>query len=215
MTVLLPCFEDMAIEQILGNVNTPAGRQLAGERHVQAWHKHMEKYGSVPGIRCIHTNATTGEETMVGFAEWFIYDKPRTEAEYMLTKPLEGLSEADQEKVAAWSGPVRAARVRWMGGRPAAEFKYVAVAKDWRRQGVATMCTRWGIERCRELGIPAYLEASEEGKPVYEKLGFEVMDRVAFEWGGQDWLFPAMVFWPPGTKDEDKVPAGSHSKVVR
>ena len=68
------------------------------------------------------------------------------------------------------------------------------------------MCVQWGIERCRELGIPAYLEASAEGRPVYEKLGFEVVEEVPVELDGNIEIERGMMWWPPGTEDKQKKP---------
>lgn len=82
----------------------------------------------------------------------------------------------------------------------------MATDKDWRRKGAATACVQWGLDLCKELGILAYLEASEQGAPVYRRLGFETVDEVACEVDGEVARFPAMIWWPPGTKDEDKKP---------
>jgi hypothetical protein len=54
---------------------------------------------------------------------------------------------------------------------------------------------------CRELGIPAYLEASEEGAPVYEKLGFERVDVVECSHDGELFAYPIMVWWPEGMEE--------------
>ena len=69
------------------------------------------------------------------------------------------------------------------------------------------MCVKWGLKKCRELGIPAYLEASEEGEHVYKKLGFVEADKIRVDADGEEATFPAMIWWPPGTTDEDKMPA--------
>ena len=43
----------------------------------------------------------------------------------------------------------------------------------YRGQGAAGMLINWGVQKAREDGVPAYLEASAQGKPVYEKCGFQ------------------------------------------
>ncbi|GMF81483.1 unnamed protein product [Aspergillus oryzae] len=43
-----------------------------------------------------------------------------------------------------------------------------------RRRGVATMLVNWGLERAREDGLEVYLSSTQEGRFVYERLGFEV-----------------------------------------
>ncbi|KAB8070140.1 hypothetical protein BDV29DRAFT_160763 [Aspergillus leporis] len=43
-----------------------------------------------------------------------------------------------------------------------------------RRRGVATMLVQWGLEKAKEDEVEVYLSSTEMGRPVYEKLGFEV-----------------------------------------
>ncbi|KAF7591500.1 hypothetical protein BBP40_001490 [Aspergillus hancockii] len=49
---------------------------------------------------------------------------------------------------------------------------------DARRKGVATKLMEWGLEKAKEDGVEVYLSATQMGKPVYEKLGFEDRGRV-------------------------------------
>lgn len=115
------------------------------------------------------------------------------------------LPEGDErrEKALKAFGPVSALRTKWSRGRGIAILQYMATHEDWRRKGAATLCVRWGMERCRELGIPAYMEASPTGKLVYEKLGFEVVDE--FD-EGNGTISPVLMWWPPGIREEDKKP---------
>lgn len=34
---------------------------------------------------------------------------------------------------------------------------------------------RWGCQQADEAGLPVYIDSTEEGVPVYEKLGFQVV----------------------------------------
>lgn len=43
---------------------------------------------------------------------------------------------------------------------------------EHRRKGVANLFLNWGLNRADELGLEVWLDASEHGQPVYEKLGF-------------------------------------------
>ena len=50
----------------------------------------------------------------------------------------------------------------------------VYVYPEFRRQGIARRLMDTMIDWCREEGFAAvYLHASKDGKPLYEKLGFE------------------------------------------
>ena len=43
------------------------------------------------------------------------------------------------------------------------------------------MLVQWGCDRADELGIEAYIEASQTGTPMYERLGFKTVRRVVFD----------------------------------
>jgi GNAT superfamily N-acetyltransferase len=52
-------------------------------------------------------------------------------------------------------------------------IKNVYVARDWRRRGLGMAITRAIIEHGARLGAEAAcLEASEMGRPLYERMGF-------------------------------------------
>lgn len=39
----------------------------------------------------------------------------------------------------------------------------------------------WGCQRADEMGIECFLTASEKGRKVYERCGFEVVDKGTFD----------------------------------
>lgn len=41
-----------------------------------------------------------------------------------------------------------------------------------RKRGAGSMLVRWGVERAKRDGVPAFLEATPAGAPIYESLGF-------------------------------------------
>ncbi len=58
------------------------------------------------------------------------------------------------------------------------------------RLGAGSALVRWGVELADREGLPAYLEASPKGYPVYRKQGFEPIDvqdlRVRELWNAPD-----------------------------
>jgi GNAT superfamily N-acetyltransferase len=57
----------------------------------------------------------------------------------------------------------------------------VFVEKDWRRKGVAERLVLRIIDFARKSGIPSVvLHASESGRPLYERLGFEETREMRF-----------------------------------
>lgn len=195
-------FSGFSIEQELGNTGDSEGKKATAQRHYRAWQEHREDTGLLPAVQCIHTDPDTGKETTVACAEWFLYPKPLPRndergASYLISGiwlPVEAKAKLQQ----AFKAPLDL-RAKWTAGTGFGLLMYMATDPDWRRQGAATLCVNWGIERCHELGIPAYLEASKEGAPVYEKLGFEIVDDVRMEYEGEKMEYPAMMWRPSGT----------------
>ena len=47
---------------------------------------------------------------------------------------------------------------------------------EYRRKGVGSLVMRWGLDHADKLGSESFVEATVEGKPLYERFGFEVVD---------------------------------------
>lgn len=50
-------------------------------------------------------------------------------------------------------------------------------------RGAAKLLMQWGADRADDAGVDAYLEATENAKPLYEKFGFETTQELAFDLG--------------------------------
>lgn len=48
---------------------------------------------------------------------------------------------------------------------------------DYRRKGVGTLLTRSGLDIADQLDVSVYLEATDRAVDLYQKLGFEKLDR--------------------------------------
>lgn len=65
-------------------------------------------------------------------------------------------------------------RKDWIGeGRPAWLLMHMVTRASHRGRGAAAMLIKWGIEQSEASGVPAYLEAGAQGRPIYTKHGFE------------------------------------------
>jgi GNAT superfamily N-acetyltransferase len=58
---------------------------------------------------------------------------------------------------------------------PRIELDVLYVHPDYQRKGIASDLLKWGFEKSEQLGLPIYLEATAEGRPVYERYGFETV----------------------------------------
>lgn len=48
----------------------------------------------------------------------------------------------------------------------------------FRKRGAGTQLVQWGLEQAAAGGEPAYLEAGNNGRPLYKKLGFEEIGQI-------------------------------------
>ena len=65
------------------------------------------------------------------------------------------------------------ARGGWHGRGPSWQLMDMITRQGFRNHGAATMLIDWGVEQAQKAGVPAYLEASVTGKPLYLRRGFE------------------------------------------
>lgn len=55
-------------------------------------------------------------------------------------------------------------------------MKHIITKPEYRRQGITTRLLKKLVEDARERNVgKLYLTATDMGKPVYEKLGFEIL----------------------------------------
>lgn len=207
ISIISPSFQNVPVEVAMFGPPTPQNMSNVAAQHLESWRIHAQESSLHCAIKCVYTDPITGGKQIAGCAEWFTYDRERTPEQYLPAPHLLGASwmtgGPEKEKILHFNKPIVDKRNQWMGGKPHAVLRYMAVAPNWRRKGIATLCVQWGIDRCKELGIPAYLEASDEGAPVYEKLGFEKMDVVEAPWNREVFAYPVMIWWPEGMR---KVP---------
>ncbi|KAM3512532.1 hypothetical protein MY11210_003795 [Beauveria gryllotalpidicola] len=202
--IMSAAFASEVVGPLLFGPHTAASWAKAAAVHWRVHMEHMAAFPSCPyAIKCVHTDPVTGAETIVGTAEWAIYDRALApgEEEQQQKLPDDPYTAylahvepaADRAKAEAVMAPLVKTRRELARGRPHGFLSFMAVDGQWRRQGAASACVRWGMDRCRELGIPAYLEATEDGRKAYEAIGWEVVDLPGLP-------YPPMMWWPEGVK---------------
>lgn len=50
------------------------------------------------------------------------------------------------------------------------------VHPDHRRRGAASLLVEWGTKKADEMGVEAFIESTDDGKPLYERYGFANMN---------------------------------------
>lgn len=56
---------------------------------------------------------------------------------------------------------------------------------DYHRRGAGKMLLEWGTKKADELGVKGFVEASIDGRQLYEKYGFVVTEHVRLRGGDQ------------------------------
>lgn len=185
-----------------------------GKIHYHGQVEHLEKFPPVPVcLKCVQSRAaeprtTAGSaysddqeesENIIGYAQWYFYDRERSTEECRRETFLNRFEwvgdDTQREKCVEFGAAGRISQWRNVGTRPHGQLRFMCIDEAYRRKGAASAVVRWGLERCAELGIPAYLEASEDGTLLYENLGFE---KLATPEGVEAPPFAAMMWTPPG-----------------
>ena len=101
-SIIIPSFSSDSISAAILGPNTPHNHSLLSSRHLTGHKEHSTKYPSVPpAVKCVYTSPE-GESRIIGFAEWLVYDRERTEDEYTTENyilRLEWMEETERQKV--------------------------------------------------------------------------------------------------------------------
>lgn len=195
-SIIIPSFSNDPISATILGPNTPHNHALLSSYHLTGHKEHSTKYPSVPpAVKCVYTSPE-GESKIIGFAEWLVYDRERTEDEHSTENyilRLEWMEETERQKCLNYMKPMIDARVNLLKGRKHAFLMFLCVDEAFRGKGAGKALVKWGMEQCDKIGVPGYLEASDDGKRLYENLGWVVV--------GEEKL-PGMMYFPPGLARE-------------
>ncbi|KAK0739452.1 hypothetical protein B0T21DRAFT_400567 [Apiosordaria backusii] len=81
---------------------------------------------------------------------------------------------ADPEVGMAFLGDQHARHAEYMGNKAHWYLALIATRPDYKGSGAGRLLMEWGIRKVDEEGYAAYLEATPQGKPLFEKYGFRV-----------------------------------------
>ncbi|KAK2628572.1 hypothetical protein QTJ16_001675 [Diplocarpon rosae] len=121
------------------------------------------------------------DQRVVAYAKW---NAPDALLETDLPAWPEG---ADGALAKHFFGNLGEQHAKIMAGRRHWYLELVATTPQYQGRGAAGQLLRWGIAQSDEEGTATYLEASPDGKPIYEHLGFKEIGRlvVALEGTGE------------------------------
>lgn len=207
-------FDFVPIVLVVHGEDTPENHIRAGKAHFEMQRDHMSRFPSSPVcIKCVQTtspapptpNDGSGSGTeapagdkIVGYAQWYIFDRAQSEAELDTPSYYESFAwvpdAADRQTCQAFLAGSRALRRRLLGGAAYGQVRFLAVEAAHQQKGVSSRIVRWGMDRCAALGIPAYLESSIPGVRMYERMGFA---KLAVPEGEAAAHYVPMIWYPP------------------
>jgi GNAT superfamily N-acetyltransferase len=123
---------------------------------------------------CI-VDSDSSEQTIVAYAKW---NSPSAPVSSELPRWPEG---SDHEIANHFFGSLIRRHAEIMEGRKHWYLEVLATRPEYQGKGAAGRLLRWGMQRADEEGTETYLEASPDGKPIYEHFGFKEVDRLVVE----------------------------------
>ena len=170
--------EDVAVAAGLVPVSTAGGPRMALEHG-------LSDSGAVPGVGLGEVTDEAGRLAYLAVTV-AAYDEvalPARAAETQLAR-VAALRAPGVRSVVAYDAlrPVGAAMVVVAAG--VAGIQLVGTVPDARGRGIGELCTRWAVNEGFRLGASAaVLEASEQGEPLYRRMGFVEVSRYRWCFG--------------------------------
>ena len=115
------------------------------------------------------------DKPVVAYAKWNAPSAP------MSTDLPEWPAGGDHEIANYFFGNLVRRHAEIMKGRKHWYLELVATRPEYQGRGAAGRLLRWGLAKADEDGAEVYLEASPDGKPIYEHLGFNEVDRLVVQ----------------------------------
>lgn len=178
ITVLNDAFRDNPFQK---RVFPPS---LAAEQRSRDWFDKNLPNPESYFVVAEDATASSGEmPEMAGWARWVRCPSPSPDSE---PAPPPVFTEdmyphgGDQALAVRFFKANYDAKVRHVGDQSAWFLSTIVVGNNFQRRGVGSLLMRYGVEKADEEGWVAYVNASPEGKTLYEKFGFRTMSRSDF-----------------------------------
>lgn len=131
-----------------------------------------------PGARFVVVEDTVASPpALVAFAKWNCPVAPGSPQ-----PPLPECWPADGDPALAgvFFGKLAEMHEGIMAGRPHWYLEIIVTRARYQGRGAGGMLMGWGVERADEEGVECYLDATPEGKHLYEKFGFKDISTLCF-----------------------------------
>ena len=166
--LLYLAFENTTVACLWRSEPSPASYSIMAKSRGRELLEHS------PGVHHYKVVDTELDNKLIAVAAWRIYDKERSEeevkSEFTLPDPVPEECRPAQDKFMAG---IFKAKWEIMGTKPHVLLDILTTHPDHHRRGAGTMLVKWGTDKADELGLESYLEGSSQGRPLYERHGFQ------------------------------------------
>jgi Acetyltransferase (GNAT) domain len=123
-------------------------------------------------------DTTKTPAVMVGFAKW---NSPFTAGEAHTSMPPREIwpTDGNVDKAVEFFTLLFDKHEEMMGNRPHWYLEMISSRRAYQGQGGGGMLIRWGVEKADADKVECFLDATPDGKPVYERYGFKTLQSVA------------------------------------
>ncbi|KAI0844407.1 putative GNAT family acetyltransferase [Daldinia vernicosa] len=140
----------------------------------------LETHSSNAASANEQTRERRNKEQVVAFAKWAHPVQPN---ENYVEPPWIWPAGTNLGVLDDWAKKTEEAQLRAVGNTPCYRLTFMGTDPSHRRRGAATTMVRWGMDRSRKDGAPAYLESTLEAASFYRNLGFVDVDKISLEYG--------------------------------
>ncbi|KAH6641200.1 acyl-CoA N-acyltransferase [Chaetomium tenue] len=121
-------------------------------------------------------DAASGE--VLGFAKWVFVGEG--DALPGIARNVLGGLVGDKELAKAYFGAQAQQHERFMGGRAHWYLELISTKPEIKGLGTGRKLVQWGVEKVDGDGVEAYLEASPQGRGLFERFGFEIVEKLVY-----------------------------------
>ncbi len=133
---------------------------------------------------------------IIGFAKWNFLSPPGPHNPF----PKE-FSEKGKPELAKWFfGELARVMNEKMEGKKFVYMHILAIDPAYQRMGIGRRLLDWGLKIADDEGWEAYIDASPEGKGLYEKCGWQTINTIDLDvgkWGGPEEVSTCYDMWRP------------------
>lgn len=128
-------------------------------------------------------NESKSESEIAALAKWTFLPPPCPSSQRPPTTPLDPTTFPGPDKTlgAKFFEALTTIHGEIMGAQPHMYLELIAVSPKYQGRGIGAELVKWGCDHADEVGVEAYLDATPQGKRLYEKFGFEGVKSVAFD----------------------------------